>query len=278
KEDTSVELISRMAEQLVSLVQIYDLSNHTEPVKELERVHPKWRDSFPVPLDDDTGTSFLNGLLRTASTESKPRLQKNKTTLCQFLWSENHPEAVQALISLPEELSFSIDIEPSTTRFELAIYEDGNEIASLGPAYATLGNSQAKIKVRKREIKFYRRNPTVSLFIVARAGGMFVGSNLLEGSEVAVGDVPLVFVSDKNEWLLQGQASCSVRGSHVLIVLPKDGCLASEHEDCDSGFSALGCRALTIKGRQDIIIEGDETYRIKTGRDQIIHAGFSFQG
>ncbi|WP_410962333.1 hypothetical protein, partial [Salmonella sp. SAL4355] len=84
------------------------------------------------------------------------------------------PEAVQALISLPEELSFSIDIEPSTTRFELAIYEDGNEIASLGPAYATLGNSQAKIKVRKREIKFYRRNPTVSLFIVARAGGMFV--------------------------------------------------------------------------------------------------------
>ncbi|ECN8019563.1 hypothetical protein ZJ43_22570, partial [Salmonella enterica subsp. enterica serovar Typhi] len=278
KEDTSVELISRMAEQLVSLVQIYDLSNHTEPVKELERVHPKWRDSFPVPLDDDTGTSFLNGLLRTASTESKPRLQKNKTTLCQFLWSENHPEALQALISLPEELSFSIDIEPSTTRFELAIYEDGNEIASLGPAYATLSNSQAKIKVRKREIKFYRRNPTVSLFIVARAGGMFFGSNLLEGSEVAVGDVPLVFVSDKNEWLLQGQASCSVRGSHVLIVLPKDGCLASEHEDCDSGFSALGCHALTIKGRQDIIIKGDETYRIKIGRDQIIHTGFSFQG
>lgn len=50
KEDTSVELISRMAEQLVSLVQIYDLSNHTEPVKELDRVHPKWRDSFPFRL------------------------------------------------------------------------------------------------------------------------------------------------------------------------------------------------------------------------------------
>ena len=278
KEDTSVELISRMAEQLVSLVQIYDLSNHTEPVKELERVHPKWRDSFPVPLDDDTGTSFLNGLLRTASAESKPRLQKNKTTLCQFLWSENHPEAVQALISLPEELSFPIDREPSTTRFELAIYEDDNEIASLGPVYATLSDSQAKIRVRKREIKFYRKNPAVSLSIVARAGGMLVGSNLLEGSEVTVGDVPLVFVSDKNEWLLQGQASCSVRGSYVLIVLPKDGCLASEHEDCNTGFSALGCRALTIKGRQDIIIEGDETYRIKTGREQIIQAGFSFQG
>lgn len=278
KEDTSVELISRMAEQLVSLVQIYDLSNHTEPVKELDRVHPKWRDNFPVPLDDDTGTSFLNGLLRTASTESKPRLQKNRTTVCQFLWSENHPEALQALISLPEELSFSIDSEPSTTRFELAIYEDGSEIASLGPAYATLSNSQAKMRVRKREIKFFRKKPTTSLFIVARAGGMLVGSRLLEGSEIAVGDVPLVFVSDHDEWLLQGQASCSVRGSRVLIVLPKDGCQASEHEDYDPDLSALGCCALIVKGRQDILIEGDETYRIKTGREQIIQTGFSFQG
>ncbi|SMQ92844.1 Uncharacterised protein [Raoultella ornithinolytica] len=278
KEDTSVELISRMAEQLVSLVQIYDLSNHTEPVKELDRVHPKWRDSFPVPLDDDTGTSFLNGLLRTASTESKPRLQKNRTTLCQFLWSENHPEALQSLISLPEELSFSIDSEPSTTRFELAIYEDGSEITSLGPAYATLSNSQAKMRVRKREIKFFRKKPAASLFIVARAGGMLIGSRLLEGSEVAVGDVPLVFVFDKSEWLLQGQASCSVRGSHVLIVLPKDGCLASDLEDCETDFSPLGYRALIVKGRQDILIEGDETYRIKTGREQIIQTGFSFQG
>lgn len=278
KEDTSVELIIRMAEQLISLVQIYDLSNHNEPVKELDLVHPKWRDSFPVPLDDDTGTNFLNGLLRTASTESKPRLQKNRTTICQFLWSENHPDAVQALVSLPEELSFSIDSEPSTTRFELAIYEDGNEIASLGPAYATLSNSQAKMRVRKREVKFFRKNPAVSLFVVARAGGMFVGSNPLQGSEVAVGDVPLVFVSNKNEWLLQGQASCSVNGSHVLVILPKNCHLTSEHEDCETGFSAVGCKALKVRGRQDIIIEGDETYRIKTGREQIIQAGFSFQG
>jgi len=278
KEDTSVELICRMAEQLISLVQIYDLSNHNEPVKELDLVHPKWRDSFPVPLDDDTGTNFLNGLLRTASTESKSRLQKNRITVCQFLWSENHPETVQALVSLPEELSFSIDSEPSTTRFELAIYEDGNEIASLGPAYATLSNSQAKMRVRKREVKFFRKNPAVSLFVVARAGGMLVGSNPLQGSEVAVGDVPLVFVSNKNEWLLQGQASCSVHGSHVLVILPKNSHLTSEPDNSETGISALGCNALKIRGRQDILIEGDETYRIKTGREQIIQTGFSFQG
>ncbi|EOC1287598.1 hypothetical protein ACI09O_001681 [Cronobacter muytjensii] len=278
KEDTSVELISRMAEQLSSLVQTYDLSHHTEPAKELDRVHPKWRGNFPVPLDDDTGTSFLNGLLQTASVESRPRRQKNSATLCQFLWSENHPDVIQTIISLPEELSFSLDSEPSTTRFELAIYEDGEELVSLGPAYATLENMQARVRIRKNEVKFSRQQPAASLFIVARAGGMLVGSNKLDGSEIAVGDVPLVFVSEEGEWFLQGQASCGVRGSNVFVALPKDGQLASEHDDCSMGEPVLGCRTLSIKGRQDIIIEGTETYRIRTGREQIIQAEFAFQG
>src|SRR5690606_9097555 len=86
------------------------------------------------------------------------------------------------------------------------------------------------------------------------------------------------FVSNKNEWLLQGQASCTVQGSQVLVILPNNSHLTSEPKDCETDFSALGCKALKVRGRQDIIIEGDETYRIKTGREKIIQAGFSFQG
>lgn len=86
--------------------------------------------------------------------------------------------------------------------FEFVIYEDGNEIVSLGFVYVMLSNFQVKIKVCKCEIKFYWRNFMVSLFIVVRVGGMFFGFNFLEGSEVVVGDVLLVFVFDKNEWLL----------------------------------------------------------------------------
>ncbi|MER0132513.1 STY4851/ECs_5259 family protein [Klebsiella pneumoniae] len=136
-EDTSVELISHIAEKLSSLVLMYNLSNHTEPVKQLDKVHPKWRDEFPMPLDDETGTRFLNGLLCTASVEAKSHLQKNKGSGCQFYWSENHPNQIQAIISLPDELTFPIISTPSTTRFELAIYEDGEEVTCLGPAYAS---------------------------------------------------------------------------------------------------------------------------------------------
>ncbi|WJY14647.1 STY4851/ECs_5259 family protein [Pectobacteriaceae bacterium CE90] len=278
KEDTSVELIGRMADQLISLVQAYDLINHSEPVKELDRVHPKWRDSFPMPLDDETGTSFLNGLLRTATVETKPRLQKNKTTGCNFFWSEQYPDEIHAHIFLPNELTFAISSEPSTTRFELAVYEDNEEVVSLGPAYASLEKMQATVRLRKCEIRFVRQQPTASLSLVARAGGIIVGTIKLDGGEIAVGDVPLTFVRDESCWLLQSQASCSVRNSDVLIILPAEGLLASIHEDCSSDTQALGHRALSIKGRQDIIFEGNETYRIRTGREQVKHPDLALQG
>lgn len=277
-EDTSVELISHIAEKLSSLVLMYNLSNYTEPVKQLDKVHPKWRDEFPMPLDDETGTRFLNGLLCTASVETKSRLQKNKGSGCQFFCLENHPDQIQAIISLPDELSFPIISEPSTTRFELAIYEDGEEIASLGPAYASLQNTYAKVRLRKNESRFVRRQPAASLSIVARTGGMIVGVIKLEESEIAVGEVPLTFVDDKERWLLQGQASCSVRNSNVLVALPLEETILSGYEGSPGTVSLLGLKTLYVKGRQDVTIYGDETYRIRTGREQSNQGGFDLYG
>ncbi len=201
-EDTSVELISHMADNLNSLVLTHNLINHKEPVQQLEKVHPTWRSEFPIPLDDETGTHFLNGLLCAASVEAKPRLQKNKSTRCQFYWSEKHPDELRVIVSLPDEVSFPVTSEPSTTRFELAICEDGEEVSGLGPAYASLENRQATVRLRKSEVRFGRQNPSAGLSLVARAGGMIVGSIKLDDSEIAIGEVPLTFIVDADQWLL----------------------------------------------------------------------------
>ena len=277
-EDTSVELINHMAEKLNSLVLVYNLSDHSEPVKQLDKVHPKWRDEFPVPLDDETGTRFLNGLLCTASVETKTRLQKSKGTGCQFSWSEKNPDEIQAKVTLPDELSFQIISEPSTTRFELAIYEDGNEVASLGPAYATLENSYARVRLRKSESRFVRHEPSTSLSLVARAGGMIVGLIKLDDSEIAVGEVPLTFVANEDGWLLQGQASCSVRNSEVLIVLPRENTIVSGCDASRMTVPILGLETFSVKGCQEVTISGNEIYRIRTGREQTNDGGFDFYG
>jgi len=277
-EDTSVELISHIAKKLSSLVLIYNLSNYAEPVMQLDKVHPKWRDEFPIPLDDETGTRFLNGLLCSASIENKSRLQKNKSSYCQFYWLENYPDQIQAIVSLPDELLFPIISEPSTTRFEIAIYEDGEEIASLGPAYASLDNAYAKVRLRKNESRFARREPSSTLSVVALTGGMIVGVIQLEKSEIAIGEVPLTFVDDKQRWLLQGQASCSVRNSNVLIALPQEKTTLSGYEGSPGTLLLSGLRTLLVKGRQDVTICGKEIYRIRTGREQSKQSEFYFYG
>lgn len=277
-EDTSVELISHMAEKLSSLVLMYNLSDDSEPVAQLDKTHPKWRDEFPMPLDDETGTRFLNGLLRTASIETKPRSQKNKCTGCQFFWTEKSPDQIRAIVSLPDELSFPIISEPSTTRFELAIYEGINEVASLGVVYASLEKSHARIRIRKNESRFVRHAPSASLSLVARAGGMNVGAIKLDDSEIAIGEVPLTFVADGERWLLQGQASCNVRNSDVLIVLPREKTTVSGYETTLNTISVLGFETLSVKGCHELIISGDEIYRIRTGKEQTNPGGVEFYG
>ena len=64
--------------------------------------------------------------------EAKPRLQKNKSTRCQFYWSEKHPDELRVIVSLPDEVSFPVTSEPSTTRFELAICKMVRKSLALG--------------------------------------------------------------------------------------------------------------------------------------------------
>lgn len=278
QEDTSIELIARMAEQLISVVQLYELSTHDEPVKELERVHPKWRDSFPIPLDDDTGTRFLNGLLCSASEESQPRKKRNKSLECLFFWSERKPDILHTHISLPDEITFSLLSEPSTTRFELSVCEDGEDRGSLGSAYAALEQMHAKVRLRKNEVQLVRLRPSAHLSLVARAGGVVVGEINIAGSDVAVGDVPLVFTRAEDRWLLQGHASCSIRSSEVLVIFPKGGHLASTGNHAFLGERAFGYPLLIATGPQDILIEGEETYRIRVGMEFVRLPDLELQG
>ncbi|EED0623622.1 hypothetical protein E9K97_003376 [Escherichia coli] len=75
---------------------------------------------------------------------------------------------------------------------------------------------------------------------MARAGGMIVGSIKLDDSEIAIGEVPLTFIVDADQWLLQGQASCSVQSSDVLIVLPRDNSTVAGFDGQSSAVNVLG--------------------------------------
>ena len=266
---TSVELIAHMADQLVSLVRDYGLVQADEPVARLDAMNPKWRELFPLPLDNQTGSELLNGLLKTATVEGGRRRSASGGWGCRHFWHEAQPNELKVQVSLPAEVVFQLTMQPSTTRFELVILEGEAAIANLGPGYAVVDNGVARIRLRQREVMGRRRDCSLSLSLVAMAGGMVIASLPIENSTIALGEVPIGFEPLNDRWQFCGQASFNCAAEELMLLLPPNSVLLRE-EDCGDASisdmpSALALRALKVQGQTEFKVDCDGLYRIRTG-------------
>ncbi|WP_252403179.1 hypothetical protein, partial [Escherichia coli] len=92
-----------------------------------------------------------------------------------------------------QQMFFFFFLAPS----DAILFQEGVSVKlRLPQAYASLENRQATVRLRKSEVRFVRQNPSAGLSLVARAGGMIVGSIKLDDSEIAIGEVPLTFIVD----------------------------------------------------------------------------------
>ncbi|MBX9753743.1 MAG: STY4851/ECs_5259 family protein [Pseudomonadaceae bacterium] len=278
----SVELIAHMADQLVTLVRDYGLAQTSEPVARLDTMNPKWRELFPLPLDNEIGSDLLNGLLNTATIEGRRRGMETGGWACRHFWSAAKPDALKVQISMPEEVPFKLAAQPSTTRFELVILEGGRAIAALGPGYAIVDNGIARIRLRQQEVIFQRQDVTAPLSLAAMAGGMLIASLPIDGSTVALGEVPVGFALVDDRWQLCGQASFNTSSEKLLLVLPADGELSTV-EKCDE-FSitdmpaVFSLRTFQVLGKTQLQIDGEDLYRIRTGHAASIGLGLELVG
>ena len=240
-----------MADQLLALVRDYGLAQADEPVARLDAMNPKWRELFPLPLDIKTGSELLNGLLKTATTRSKNRSKGSGGWNCRHFWHEAQPETLKVQVSMPAEVVFRLEMQPSTTRFELAIVEGEQTIADLGPGYAVVDHGVARIRLRQREVMGRRRDCTAPLSLVAMAGGMVIASLSIEVSAVALGEVPLGFEPVNDRWQLCGQASFNSASEELLLVLPPNSRLALVESTNDASISEMPafCSLYTVKVR-----------------------------
>ncbi|WP_305828237.1 STY4851/ECs_5259 family protein [Pseudomonas aeruginosa] len=279
---TSIELIARMVDELVALVRNYGLAQADEPVVRLDALNPKWRELFPLPLDNETGSELLNGLLKTATIEGKKRRRDATGWSCRHFWHEAQPDVLKVQVSMPEEVVLRLTTQPSTTRFELAIVEDGQAIAALGPGYALVDNGVAHIRLRLREVIGKRQDCSAQLSLVAMAGGMLIATQPIEGSAVALGEVPLGFEPVNDRWQLCGQASFNTAGEELLLVLPEGGKLNMAAEGEEAIFSdmapAFSLHTVKVQGKAQFQVESDELYRIRTGHAVGMGLGLELAG
>lgn len=278
----SLELIAQMVDELVGLVRRFDLDQAEQPVAHLDTVYPNWRASFPLPLDAETGSDFLNGLLKKATHEVKRRLRREDVLVLQHYWLESNSDELKVHISLPSQVVFRSKEPLNSARLELSLYEGNHLIGNFGPCYASLENGVAKVRMARRELVCTRRNTSSQLFLVASVGGVQVASNGIDRSQIGLGEVPIGFMLDGQRWLLCGQASFNCASTELLLVLP-DGSNVSVLESAESMAieerpAAFSLKAVFIKGTTTLKVIAGDHYRIKCGHQKNVEADLELIG
>lgn len=265
-EDTSVELIAQMADELVAIVNLYDLdSKNEEPVLKLDAVCPKWRERFPIPLDEETGTEFLNGLLKSASIVKPPRSGVDRQWNCTHFFTNQSSDSLQSEISFPKEVTFNLDGEPPSCRLELAIFEAEKQLVSLGVGYAVLDDKRARVRLKHKLVRCNRQSPGDALTLAALYGGSKLAEIPIQNTTVAVGEVPLGFELVDERWQLCGQASFKTKCTEVLLLLPNGSELSIGEGAYTNREQCLGCHTVNVKGICVVMVLGEERFRIRIG-------------
>lgn len=264
-EETSLELIAQMADELISLVQLYDLAEAKAPLAALDEANSNWRNHFPIPLDEETGKDFLNGLLVTASKETKRSLTRDKGWQCNHFIFEQKPDELVTRISLPGEVGFHLSAEPASSRFDLVIIEGDQKIATLGAGFAVFENSHAKVKLVRRVIECRRAYPGKKLALAALSGGAEISRVPIEASAISASETPLVFALEDQRWMLIGTASCKVSNEDILLVTPVNSEVALVGGESHLSAPYLNSQSLRIAGKSTITVANEDVFVIRTG-------------
>lgn len=280
----STALIAEMVERLVALVRDYGLDEAPDPVAKINALNPKWRELFPLPLDDTTGSKLLTGLLKTATDEGSKRRKGIGGWKCVHFWDERHPDALVARVTVPGLVNLRLTIPPTSTRFELALAEGEQVIAPMGAGYAQILDDglAARVRVRTTEVVARRRRCDAPLSLLVLIGGAPVASLPIPGSTVALDEAPVGFEPVADRWQLCGQATFSATGTEVLLALPANSKLVVPDQpgtiELEEGPSICNLHTVSVRGKGDVRVEAGDAYRIRLGRGQPGEVGIDLTG
>lgn len=274
--DDSVELFADMLEKLDSLVYQFGLDRQTDPANYLDAHCHSWRTQFPLPLEDDIGTRFLNSLLLIASNQVKNKAKQEAKLSCVHYFSWDN-QSIRTEVTLPHKQQFMFTRDQlSVSRVDLVLFEGERLLANLGTGYAQFEGERCHVVIRKTRAEVIRGDAGQRLSLVAMQAGEKLAQVSIADSELDWREVPITVNGD---WRVLGQASLSTSKTYVYILMPEEAkaeAISGEITDAQYRFHGLTVNQLT--GQCQITLPGDDIYRIATGCDDPRQIGVRLDG
>ena len=264
--EASQSFLAHMTDELVLLVDFYDLSDKKNPADELDKLKPDWREGFPIPLDTQVGRDFINSLLISASTEAKTSNLSNGVLQCRHFYHGTTPDYLQTYLSLPKDIYFEKYKQTVSSRLEIAVFEGDVLLLNLGPCYTHFSERGLKVRNHINDAIIKRQTPQRDLRLCLLFHGTEIAAQTIPNSFIDVGSVPLGFVpNEEGDYVLVGQASFTIKADILRLWIPLKAEVIiekGEYTPIPSNSIIHHCSVLDIQDTAVLRVRAEEVFKI----------------
>lgn len=221
------QLLSEMVLCVLSLRAEYKLAGVGNPVAVLEQTEPKWRERFPIAVDDQSVDPLLVGLVREVSRQVKTVTAYPVSVLRTLVkLAEADSYALSMSVSMPsiisvDALASALQIAPSKVPPSFVMEMAGDQRVPLGQGRQLLGAQSSTVLLSGRPRRFLGKDACQEVLLALRS----VGADVVLPTSVPNGEAmdesaPWIFDSVEGILTLVGVGSCKISSASAFVLVP----------------------------------------------------------
>ena len=268
-------LLAQMVTTALTLRSEYKLAGSSNPVITLEQAAPKWRERFPIAVDDESVEPLLVGLVREASRQIKLlTVYPASVTRTLVKLPEADSYALSMEIQVPnsisvEALASAMELLPSKVPQSFVLEMAGDKRTPLGQGRQLLGAQSNSVLLTGKPQRFLGSEACKEVLLSLRSvGADIVAPTSVPGGEALDESQPWCFVSVNGTLTLVGVGSCKVASDQAYVLTP-DRFTVTPREG--ASLTVVGLVedlsaprwVYVVQGAVDILAD-DENYSVKT--------------
>lgn len=264
RNDNTYQLLASIVETLKRLANEYGLDQQNDQAAFLNEHAPRWREQFPLPLEEDNGVALVNEWLMDASVQLERRKHARdmaRAFTCEHCLSDTlATPRLEAHIWLGNSLQINLEGHSITnTRIELALYEGERLALKLGVDYGRVDGNVMTVRLPAKAASVRRQQPEKPLLLVASCAGEHLDIRVIQSSEIDWQQLPAVFVEDDGITRLAGIASVQYQAANALLRVPPGmqapSTQALQTDDLGGHWYRIDESCVLLKGEARYVIE-----------------------
>lgn len=220
-----IAILTDMVQVTVDLKEKYKLHEQPNPTAWLDTAFPKWREMFPLPINDQVATALLSELIKEVSIAN---VETRSVACLELKRLLNGVEGENPNIFLSVEIPTFVELKslglPAgvelPANLEIELLASNGKVYQLGRAIQTQKSGENVLRIFGMKTQISGINALSAYTFNLKSLGMVVHSKPIKETVIIDSDIPFLFKRIDEKWVLQGTASQSTSQESAFIYIP----------------------------------------------------------